>query len=291
MHRGTMIYGRRGLGDVRDQRRSRSRCGTSLGKARDAPVYELLGGAPAPAPARLREPAALRDAGDVPRRLPAASSRRASACSSSTRSTWPRSRAAREAVGPRRGADARHQLPVDARRGHRDGAGARAAIACSGWRSRCGRRRTTRASRGVRRGHRDADRAGRERVHRVRLPRDHRASGAADILQPSITKVGGISRVQEDRRAGPGRQPADRAALVLLRARAAATLHVAATFGGAAARRVSDRRAGDAVPGPADPGRATAGWRCRTAPASASRSTRRPCAATRSSRTRPSPSC
>ena len=91
-------------------------------------------------------------------------------------------------------------------------------------------------------------------------------SAPADILQPSITKVGGISEMKKIAALaqaagltvvphsfyfGPG---------------LAATLHVAATLRRQRARRVPDRRAGDAVPDRARSPRRTAGWRCPSGP-------------------------
>ena len=91
-----------------------------------------------------------------------------------------------------------------------------------------------------------ADRAGRERVDGVRVPRDHRAAGG-QILQPSITKVGGISEFKK----------------IVALAQAAGLTVVPHSFyfgparrpctsrrpSAAACRSSSHRRAGDPVPG------------------------------------------
>ena len=197
MHRGTHDLRAAAGWPCSRSAASRSRCGTSLGKARGAPVYELLGGACPAAPARLREPAALRHAGRRGRRRAGAASPRASRRSSSTRSTWPPWRPPARRSGP----DVELMLdtncpwtPAEAIAMARALAPLRlrwleepvwppedyAGLGAGGAR----RRRSPIALR-------------RERVHRATASARSSTPAPADILQPSITKVGGISEFKK----------------------------------------------------------------------------------------------
>ena len=149
---------------------------------------------------------------------------------------------------PRRRADARHQLPVDP-------AGAIAmARALAPYRlfwleepvwppeDYEGLARVARI-------HRHADRARRERVDGVRVPRDHRPSRRPDPAAEHH-QGGRHLRDEEDRGARPGGGPHRRAALVLLRSRPRRHAARRGHLRRQRAHRVPHRRDGDAVPDP-----------------------------------------
>jgi hypothetical protein len=142
LHQALMIWGRRGLGLF-------ALSGVELalwdlaGKARGVPAYALLGGLVQPAVRAYASLSCAIRAQDVGRAAGRHGRAGLHPPSSSTRSmSSPWQRAMRWA---RRGPDARHQLPVERGGGHPHRATARAHD-LAGWRSRCGRPRTTRAS-------------------------------------------------------------------------------------------------------------------------------------------------
>ena len=83
------------------------------------------------------------------------------------------------------------------------------------------------------------DRARRERVHRATASTRSCAQRAGDILQPSITKVGGISEFKKIAALAQAANLPIAPHSFYFGPGLAATLHVAATFGGAAARSSS----------------------------------------------------
>ena len=189
--------------------------------------------------------------------------------------------AAREAVGPSDGADARRQLPVDARGGDSHGPRARplrprvargaglAARGLSGARARSPRRSTRPIAAGENEataiGFRD-DAARRRRGHPPAQPDEGRRA----------------RRGEEDRDAGGSAERRGRAALVLLRPGARRGAPPGGGHAGHGLGGVADGRAGDAAPRGADPPRWTAGSRRPRAPGSAGGRPRPRCAAIRS---------
>ena len=117
------------------------------------------------------------------------------------------------------------------------------------------------------RSHRHADRARRERVDGCTASARSSRHRAGEILQPSITKVGGISEFKKIAALAQAANLADRAALVLLRSRASPP---PCTWRppSAAARPSSSRPASMETPFLTRPitARATAGWTCRPGP-------------------------
>ena len=204
---GTMIYGRRGLAmfaisgvDIA--------LWDLLGKARGAPVYELLGGATRP---RLPVYASLMRY-DSPADVAGACRQFVTPGLHHAQAPPDRrgvgARGARGG-GARRRADARRELPVDARRGHRDGARARAVPTLLVRGARVAARGLQRARAGARAdgtpialGENESTLYGfREIIERARgrhPPAQHHQGRRHH-------------RVQEDRRARPGGQPAHRA--------------------------------------------------------------------------------
>ena len=178
----------------------------------------------------------------------------------------------RRGVGARRprdrrrqgGADARHELPVDSGRGHRHGSGPRPVPALLAGGTGVAARGLPRARRGGAR-HRHPDRARRERVHALRLPRDHRPRGRR---HPAAERHQGRRdlRAQEDRRARPGREPAGGPAFLLRGAGAGRDPPRGGGHGRRHAGRVPHRPPRDVTAGCARSRPGTAWSRCPTGP-------------------------
>ena len=195
MHRALMIWGRRGLGDDGGERRRARAVGPGRQGARRTGLRAAGRPRASRGPARTRAfsatstPAQVR-AGGVGRRR--AGLHGDQAPPDRRRVGRRRARGGRQ----RRRADARHELSVDASRRRFASAGSSSASTSAGSRSRSGRRRTTRGWLAcaprcgipIAAGENDATAFGfRELI----------AAGAADIVQPSVTKVGGLVEMKK----------------------------------------------------------------------------------------------